>query len=278
MRTHRLALGLLATTALAAPAFAAPIQTVFVIAEENHNLTQPASDTSPQQLLGNPAAPYLNSLMTPGNPNAAMTSFATNYQSADATHPSEPNYIYSEAGSNLGNTTDADPTTANGNIYSVPHLTGLMQQKGVSWKSYQEDTQMNFSTNTVLPQSQWTVPLVSQSGTNPGYTNPYNGSHQYGYAAKHDPQVFFTDTNNPGEVSHYAPLQQLSTDLANNTVAQYNWITSNQYNENAQLVERRVNLPGRHYTGDQAVFAEDDNFLSIAVPQIEASQRTRTTA
>ena len=34
---------------------------------------------SPEQLLGNPAAPYLNSLMTPGNPNAAQTSYASNY-------------------------------------------------------------------------------------------------------------------------------------------------------------------------------------------------------
>src|SRR5262249_3588706 len=55
---------------------------VFVIDMENHNLTQPASVTSPQQLLGNPAAAYLNSLMTPGDPNAAQTSFATNYYNA----------------------------------------------------------------------------------------------------------------------------------------------------------------------------------------------------
>lgn len=272
MRADRLALGLLATTALAAPAAAAPIQTVFVIALENHNFTQPASDTSPEQILGNPAAPYVNSLITPGNPSAAMTSFATNYQSADATHPSEPNYIYSEAGSNLGNTTDADPSAANGNIYSVAHLTGLMQQKGVSWKSYQEDTQMNFSTNTVLPQNQWTVPLVSQSGAHPGYTNPYNGSHQYNYAPKHDPQVFFSDTNTPGSVSHYAPLQQLSTDLTNNTVAQYNWITPDQYNEMHSSLTGGFTYQGVHYTGDQAAIAEGDNFLSIVVPEIEASQ------
>ncbi len=245
---------------------------MFVIALENHNFTQPASATSPQQILGNPAAPYVNSLITPGNPNAAMTSFATNYQSADATHPSEPNYIYSEAGSNLGNSTDADPSAANGNIYNVPHLTGLMQQHGVSWKSYQEDTQMNFSTNTVLLQNQWTVPLTSQSGTNPGYTNPYNGSHQYNYAAKHDPQVFFSNTNHPGSVSHYAPLQQLSTDLASNTVAQYNWITPDQYNEMHSSLTGGFTYQGVHYTGDQAAIAEGDNFLSIVVPQIEASQ------
>ena len=36
------------------------VKTVFGIALENHDLTQPCADCSPQQLLGNPAAPYLN--------------------------------------------------------------------------------------------------------------------------------------------------------------------------------------------------------------------------
>src|SRR5215471_9696360 len=82
---------------------AATIQTVFVIAMENHNWSQPASQTSPGQILNNPAAPYINSLVTPGNPNAARTSYASNYRNAGTgIHPSEPNYIWAEAGSNLG--------------------------------------------------------------------------------------------------------------------------------------------------------------------------------
>jgi len=272
MRFRGLALGLLAVNAMAASSFAAPVQTVFVIALENHNFTQPASSPSPEQILDNPAAPYVNSLITPGDPNATMTSYATNYQSANATHPSEPNYIYSEAGSNLGNLTDADASEANGNIYSVPHLTGLMQNQGISWKSYQEDIDMNFSTNSVLPQSQWTVPLISQSGINSGYTNPYNGSHQYNYGANHDPQVFFYDTNGPHSISHYAPLQQLATDLANNSVAQYNWITPDRYNDMHSSLASGFTYHGVRYTGDQAAVAQGDNFLAIVVPEIEASQ------
>jgi hypothetical protein len=50
----------------AAPA--GPIKTVFVIAMENHNWTQPASQTSPGQIFGNPAAPYINNLVTPAIP------------------------------------------------------------------------------------------------------------------------------------------------------------------------------------------------------------------
>src|SRR5262249_45551581 len=77
---------------------------VFYIEMENHNLTQPSTVTSPQQLLGNPAAPYLNSLMTPGDPNAAQTSYASNYYNVEynnpsvSIHPSEPNYVWQEAG------------------------------------------------------------------------------------------------------------------------------------------------------------------------------------
>ena len=78
---------------------------VFVINMENHNFTQPADDEddTPQQIVGNPAAPYLNSLITPGNPNAAQVSYASSYYNALATpsgnnpsiHPSEPNPISS---------------------------------------------------------------------------------------------------------------------------------------------------------------------------------------
>src|ERR1700674_5381769 len=67
---------------LFATAQAGQIKTVFVIAMENHNWTQPASQTSPGQILGNPAAPFINSLVTPGNPNAAQVSYASNYLNA----------------------------------------------------------------------------------------------------------------------------------------------------------------------------------------------------
>src|SRR5580698_4709384 len=91
---RRIALGLFVTTAISGPVLAAPIQTVFVVGMENHNLTQPGSFTSIQQILGNSAAPYLNSLITPGNQNAKYTSYTTQMTNvAPGVHPSEPNYI-----------------------------------------------------------------------------------------------------------------------------------------------------------------------------------------
>src|SRR5262252_7690274 len=97
----------LASAALlvASAAQAAEIKHVFVIALENHNFVQPqaVTDFGLHQIFGNSAAPFINSLVTPGTANAKQTSFASNYvnvppQNGQATHPSEPNYVWSEAG------------------------------------------------------------------------------------------------------------------------------------------------------------------------------------
>jgi phosphatidylinositol-3-phosphatase len=287
----------------ALPSINPVIGDVFYIEMENHNLTQPSGVTSPQQLLGNPAAPYLNSLMTPGNPNAAQTSYASNYYNVEynnpsvSIHPSEPNYVWQEAGL-AGPLNDADPyaNTPN-NIVNAPNLSALLQAAGIPWKSYQEDIDLtptsgsvnqpgaNALTSTVAPQDQWTVPLKSFRGTSPNYTNAYNGSNQYDFAAKHDGQLFFTATNggtstapdfspsNP-EAQYYAPLQQLQTDLNNNTVARYNLITPDQFNDMHSSLNTNFTYNGVTYphNTDQEAVALGDNFLSQIVPMIMASQ------
>src|SRR5579872_6956939 len=70
-----------AAGATGARAGTAQVGTVFYIEMENHNFTQPNGNvdntsTGIEQLKGNPAAPFLNSLITPGNANAAQSSFA----------------------------------------------------------------------------------------------------------------------------------------------------------------------------------------------------------
>jgi hypothetical protein len=274
---------------------------VFYIDLENHNFTQPngnvdTNSSTIEQIQGNPAAPYINSLLTPGNPNAAMVSYATNYHNVLSTpsgnnpsiHPSEPNYVWQESGTN-GPLNDSDPYP--GNIVNASNLTGLLQNAGISWMSYQEDIDLvpssgsvnqpgpNALTNTVAAQNQWTVPLASFSGTSASYTNTYNGSNQYFFAPKHDGTLFFTDTNggdnltpsNP-EVARYAPLQQLATDLTNNTVARYNLITPDQFNDMHFALTGGFTYQGVPYTGDAANIAQGDNFLSQVVPMIETSQ------
>src|SRR3954465_3521809 len=81
-----------AAACLLTAAQSAQAGSIFVIAMENHNLTQPTNVTSPRQIFGNPAAPYINSLMTPGSPNAIQTAWAMRYLNAGiGVHPSEPN-------------------------------------------------------------------------------------------------------------------------------------------------------------------------------------------
>lgn len=259
---------------------AGKIGDVFVIAMENQN----SSVTGPNPsglipLYGNPAAPYINSLVTPGNPNAADVSYAGAYHdivyngSTDL-HPSEPNYIWQISG-RTGPLNDNPPSNANGNLFPVgtANLGASLTAKGLTWKSYQEDIDLTTSggqlTSTVAPQSQWVVPNTNFSGTSSTYVNPYNGSNQYNYAAKHNPFVFFQSNYN---ASNYAPMQQLQTDLNNNTVGNFNWITPNQYNDMHTALTGGFTYNGVHYTGNQAAIAQGDNFLSKIIPEIMASQ------
>jgi hypothetical protein len=253
---------------------------IFVIAMENHNFTQPVPTSAPEQIFGNPAAPYINSLITPGNPNAAHVSYATNYFNAGiGVHPSEPNYVWYQAGTDFGFHSDADPSPANGNTFYddslnlisqltangstlsfwhrniTPHLTAQFDQAGISWKNYQENVELSAS------------PTNSASGTN-GPVNPFYGTTQFNYAVKHNPMAFFGDS---AERNVY-PLAQFFVDLADNALAQYNWITPNQYNDQHSALNGGFTYLGTHYTGDQSSIAQGDNFLATVIPQILASK------
>jgi len=277
------------------------IKTIFVIAMENHNWTQPANQFSGniQQIFHNPNAPFINSLVD-GTGFALVdgkviniskqVAFATNYHNVLATpggsnphiHPSEPNYIWAEGGDNFGVFNDNDPfATAGGTEQNTTaHLVTLLTNAGKTWRSYQEDIDLTTVggqlTNVPLPREQWTVPLRSLSGTfAPGSFNQFNGSNQFNYAAKHNPMVFFTDSsggNDPSTANplrlQYAPLQQLFADLANNTVADYNFITPDQFND------QHTTLAGGYkgLAGDPAKILQGDDFLRQIVPVIMASK------
>src|SRR5260370_30204540 len=126
-----------------------------------------------------------------------------------------------------------------------------------------------------LTQFEWFVAINSFSGVfAPGTTNAYNGSNQYNYAAKHNPMVFFTDTNGGNSAtpsnplsSRYAPLQQLATHLANGSVADYNWITPDQYND----MHTALSAGYKSLTADPAKILQGDDFLRQIVPVIMAS-------
>lgn len=273
----------------AASAGAQQIKTVFVIAMENHNWTQPATTTSPQPIFMNPAAPFINGLVNGTSGISDQVAYATGYiNAALGNHPSEPNYIWAEAGQNFGVANDDDPYLPNcGGPDTVQttdqHLSAFLARTHRSWRSYQEDTDVDLSTNMPLAISAWTVPLVSHSGTFTTGVNAWNYSNQYNYAAKHNPMVFFADTNGGCDTTasnkqrlNYAPLQQLALDLQHDTVADYNWITPDQYNDQHTALSNGYGGPkGTPSKGDAANIAQGDNFLARVVPLIMASDAYR---
>ena len=88
--------------------------------------------------------------------------------------------------------------------------------------------------------------------------------------------VFFTDTNGGCDTTtanrqrtQYPPLQQLALDLQSDRVADYTWITPNQFND---MHTSLTNGYGRFPSSDDgAKIAQGDNFLARIVPLIMAS-------
>lgn len=170
------------------------IQTVFIILMENHNWTGAQDGTS---ISGSRYAPYINNTLLP------IASHAEQFFNPPGIHPSLPNYLWLEAGTNFG-ILDDDPPSVN-HQSTTSHLVTLLQDAHISWKAYQEGI-----SGTVCP--------LTDTGL---------------YAVKHDPFVYFDDVSNTLDpnsancIAHVRPFTELATDLANNTVASYNFITPN---------------------------------------------------
>src|SRR6266581_10073 len=213
------------------------IKNVFMIVMENQDWSSIKGNT--------PSAPYINSLLTRSD-----ASYASNYHNVAPPetanghlHPSEPNYIWLEAGTNSFAdhtfTTDNDATSGNYTT-STSHLSTLLQNKGHSWRAYQE------SMPTGCP--------ITSSGN---------------YAAKHNPFVFFTDVSgNPPSAtntncsSHVVPFTQLVKDVQNNTLPSYSYITPNLCDD----------MHDNSCTGSNDPIHQGDTWLSNNLPTILNSQ------
>src|SRR5438445_728721 len=101
---------------------ACPIHTVFLILMENHDWSS---------IEGSPSAPYINDILLP------IASHAEQYYNPPGVHPSEPNYLWLEAGTNFGIRNDRSP--ARNHQSTTSHLVDLLEAAGLSWRAYQED-------------------------------------------------------------------------------------------------------------------------------------------
>ncbi len=178
--------------ALPARAQVSSVQTVFVILMENKNWSQ---------IQGSPNAPYIN------NSLLLMAAHAEQYFTPPGLHPSLPNYLWLEAGTNFGIFDDGLPSQ--NHQATTDHLGTYLENAGISWKTYQEDID-----GTVCP-----------------LTNSYP------YAPKHNPFVYFDDVtgnldpNSAHCIAHVRSYTELADDLPSDAVAQYIFITPNLCND-----------------------------------------------
>ena len=193
------------------------VQTVFLIVMENRDWAA---------LRGNTNCPYINETLLPA------ASHAERYFNPPNLHPSEPNYIWLEAGTNFGIFDDGPPTI--NHISSTNHLVTLLENSGISWRSYQESF---------------------DAGDNPLFD-------KYPYIARHNPFIFFDDvaTNIARWTSHIRPYSELAADLQSNSVARYTFITPNTTNDMHDLAP-----------GSLSVEKQGDDWLASEVPKILAS-------
>ncbi len=196
------------------------IKTVFVVMMENHDWST---------ILDINYCPYVINSLLP------RSSFCTQYYNPPTLHPSLPNYLWLEAGTNFGITSDAIPSAFPA-ITTTNHLVTLLKNAGVSWRTYQEGI--------------------------PGNNCPTNDITAMSYVTRHDPFVYFTDVTGNFSycTNHIRPYSELAGDLQRNTLARYNFITPNLTNDMHDACtgcSRRVQ--GNHW-------------MSLEIPKILTSQ------
>jgi len=178
------------------------VKTVWVILMENHNWTgnNAGAAFGAPDIKVNPLAPHTNGTLL------QTWAHAEQYFNPPGNHPSQPNYLWLEAGTNFGVLADTQPGQPQ--IFTDQHLVKLLEDAGISWRAYAE----------------------------PDFGSPVfdNCPPDFTFLdVEHLAFVYFNDINdglNPQSaecIAHVRPYYQLATDLADHTVAQYNFITPN---------------------------------------------------
>jgi phospholipase C len=188
-------------------------------------------NTGYNALIGNPNAPFINAA-------AAKYGLATNY--TGVTHPSQPNYIAATSGSTNGVPDDNDITI------HVPNIVDQIEKSGRTWKAYMQSFSL------------CSTPLDHACGNQL-------------YERKHNPFISYQDVqSNPARVANIVDFTQFATDLANNKVPDYSWISPDQCND----MHGRAATPSDpcDFSQVQSLIATGDTFLKNTVSAIMNSQ------
>lgn len=277
-----------ASSVVAGSASAAPAQPgtsegapkhIFYIMMENHGSSQ---------IIGNKAdAPYINQL-------TARYNVATNFHGV--THPSLPNYLSMfsgssqgiwddcKAGANVtcapeefvpgsGDSTDSASLTSaqvasaskTPHMFSGKNLVDQLEAKDLSWKAYMQS--------------------MPEAGYQGEYAPTVNGTTVNLYAQKHNPFMYFSDVNSPGNprLQRVVPFEKnFDADLAAGTVPAFNWISPDQCHDMHGVSPSSASLIGLPACGypasglDHGAIKLGDQFLKDTVSKIMKSRTWQT--
>ena len=191
-------------------------------------------NTGYDHLIGNEHATWIN---------AATKTYglATNY--FGVAHPSQPNYIGITAGTTAGIASDANMTI------DVPNIVDQLEGRGKTWKAYMQSLFADGNTNK----------LADSAGNQL-------------YERKHNPFVSYKDIqDSPRRMENIVDLNQLHTDLANNSVPNYVWISPDQCHD----MHGRFSLDPTDvcsFFQEDDVIAAGDAFLRDTVTRIMTSR------
>jgi hypothetical protein len=142
-------------------------------------------------VIGSSKMPYLNGL-------ANRYSLAAQYY-AD-THPSIGNYLMLTTGQVLTNDDSQTPVSF---PVSADNVVRKLIASGMTWKQYAES-----------------IPSVGYVGVDSGE-----------FLTRHAPLPYMTDAQTRTQRQNIVPFTQFATDLANNTLPNYSFITPNRWND-----------------------------------------------
>jgi phosphatidylinositol-3-phosphatase len=186
-------------------------------------------NTGYNSLVGNPNAPWINGAI-------AKYGVATNY--FGAAHPSQPNYIASTAGI-------TGPFSDNDEVLPVTNIVDQLESHGKTWKGYMQS------------YSLCTTKFDHACGNQL-------------YERKHNPFISYADVEtNAARLANLVDFSQFGTDLANDTVPDYSWISPDQCHD--MHGRAATHADPCDFSNVQQLIATGDQFLKDTVGAIQAS-------
>jgi phosphatidylinositol-3-phosphatase len=207
-----------------APAIKTAVAQTFSKSLINHFILIVMENTSMSQVE---QAPYFQTLMD-------QYAYTKNYYAV--AHPSLPNYLALIGGDTFGITVDCLPSSPKCQIPGKGNnLADQLEEAGLSWKAYLE----------AMPA-------------------PCSTTDQNVYYVRHNPFVYFDEIRNDPQrcAAHDLPFSQFETDLKNNDLPNYAWISPDSCHDMHDQCEQ-----------DKTRIQQGEEWLQKWVPEILASDQ-----